>query len=351
MIRLDPAETTALIDGSIQMIDFKVLDQDGADVNASSMKWKVSGNLSPVTMFMASMQKLLIAPNETAETLTLTATDPADPSVTASAVIHLVRESDLKLQINPQSAMLAAGKTLQLTADVQPEAAKNLELKWGSSDESIATVDENGLISGRKAGKALITASIGKVYAQSEVLVLFKDVANPSSYYFDPVYWALENDITTGTGPDLFSPKDKVTRGQTVTFLYRMAGEPEVTPGNSFIDVDPDKYYAKAVYWALENGITTGYTDGSRKFGPNDKCTREQFVTFLYRAAGKPVPAETKMFADEKAGAYYVDAISWAAEKAITIGLDDGTDRFGVGMSCNRAMAVTFLMRYDQANQ
>lgn len=104
----------------------------------------------------------------------------------------------------------------------------------------------------------------------------------------------------TGTGPDLFSPNERVTRGQTVIFLYRMAGESEVTPDGTFSDVDPDKYYAKAVYWALENGITTGYMDGSGKFGPNDKCKREQFVTFLWRFAGKPKPQETKMFADEK---------------------------------------------------
>ena len=202
-------------------------------------------------MFVASLQKLMIAPDESAETLTLTATDPADPSVTASAAIHLVHESDLKLEINPQSAMFAAGKTLQLQADIHPEAAKNFELKWASSDDIVASVNANGLVSGLKAGKAVITASIGKVSAESELTVLFKDVANPSSYYFDPVYWA------------------------------------------------------------LENGITTGYTDGSGKFGPNDKCTREQFATFLWRAAGKPVPEETKMFVDEKAGAYYVDAILW----------------------------------------
>ena len=108
----------------------------------------------------------------------------------------------------------------------------------------------------------------------------FKDISS-TDYFYNAVLWAVENGITSGTGADTFSPATTVTRGQTVTFLYRAAGSPAVS-GGSFSDVAADAYYAKAVAWANENGITSGV--GSNKFAPNADCTRAQIVTLLYRA-------------------------------------------------------------------
>ena len=175
----------------------------------------------------------------------------------------------------------------------------------------------------------------------------FDDVKDPERYFYEPVYWAYNHkpQITKGTSPDLFSPDANVTRGQMVTFLWRLAGEPEPEGEAAFNDVKADRYFAKAIAWAAENEITTGYADGSGNFGPDDNCTREQIVTFLWRYAKKPAAEKTAEFTDTRANAYYLDALSWAAENEITLGLNDGTGRFGVGMSCTRAMAVTFLYR------
>ena len=179
---------------------------------------------------------------------------------------------------------------------------------------------------------------------------MFGDVADDSRYFYEPVYWAYFHkpvQITTGTSHTQFSPDKNVTRGQMVTFLYRLAGEPEPEDAKTFDDVDPSRYYAKAISWAASEGITTGYY-GTNNFGPDDNCTREQIVTFLWRFAETPAPVKSASFTDAKAGAYYLDALSWAAENGITVGLNDGTGRFGVGHTCTRGMCVTFLYRYNE---
>lgn len=102
------------------------------------------------------------------------------------------------------------------------------------------------------------------------------------AYYYDAVLWAVENGITSGTSATTFGPDATVTRGQTVTFLYRANGSPAVS-GNSFADVSADAYYADAVAWAVAEGITSG--TGDNMFSPNADCTRGQIVTFLYRDA------------------------------------------------------------------
>ncbi|MDO4413488.1 MAG: S-layer homology domain-containing protein [Erysipelotrichaceae bacterium] len=252
-----------------------------------------------------------------------------------------------------EAEMLVNEETV-LAAAVQPEDAENKNVIWTSSDEEYVTVDESGKVTALKPGKAVITVTTeeGGYKAECEVRVLFTDAADHDRYFFNPVYWAVDEGITVGYGGvDLFTPDGNVTRGQMVTFLYRLAGEPEVTGDKTFNDVDPEKFYAKAISWAAENDITTGYADGSGNFGPNDNCTREQIVTFLWRYAKKPAPEKTAEFTDTKAGAYYLDALSWAAENEITLGLNDGTGRFGVGHTCTRAMSVTFLYRFNSFNK
>ena len=110
----------------------------------------------------------------------------------------------------------------------------------------------------------------------------FTDVKS-GAYYYDAVLWAVEKGITKGTSDTTFSPDQTVTRGQTVTFLYRSDGAPAVTGDNSFTDVAADAYYADAVQWAVNESITTGTSAAT--FSPLDNCTRGQIVTFLYRGA------------------------------------------------------------------
>ena len=168
----------------------------------------------------------------------------------------------------------------------------------------------------------------------------FGDV-KPTAYYAVPVAWAVTNGITSGTGDGSFSPKKVCTREQVVSFLWKAAGSPEPEATSSpFPDVKPSKYYFKPVLWALERGITSGQSDG--RFGVGKACTREQVVSFLWKAIGSPEPEGTESpFTDVKPGKYYFKPVLWAVENGVTSGASATT--FGVGKSCTRAQIVTFL--------
>ncbi|MDD7671407.1 MAG: S-layer homology domain-containing protein [Clostridia bacterium] len=167
----------------------------------------------------------------------------------------------------------------------------------------------------------------------------FTDVS-PRDYYYEAVCWAAENEITGGVGGGLFAPDLTCTRAQIVTLLWRAAGSPEPQSTASFTDVAPDAYYAKAVSWAVEKGITTGTGDG--KFSPDAPCTRAQAVTFLFRAA-KAEASGAPDFRDVAADAYYAAAVKWATDNGITQGVGDGL--FAPDQLCTRSQIVTFLWR------
>ncbi len=168
----------------------------------------------------------------------------------------------------------------------------------------------------------------------------FTDVS-ANAFYTSPVIWATETGITKGTTETTFSPNQGCTRAQMVTFLWRAAGSPEPKSNNNpFTDVKQGAYY-KAILWAVENGITNGTT--ATTFSPNATCTRAQIVTFIYRAAGEPaVKNTTNPFQDVKQGAYY-KAILWAVENGITNGFTANT--FAPNSTCTRGQGVTFLYR------
>ena len=174
---------------------------------------------------------------------------------------------------------------------------------------------------------------------QEESTTDFADVKK-DTYYFDAVAWAVKNQITSGTSATEFTPDATCTRAQIVTFLWRAAGCPEPKTGSSFSDVPVGSYYAKAVAWAVERGITTGTGDG--RFSPDAGCTRAQAVTFLYRALGKQTDSSAK-FSDVPAGSYYADAVNWAVENNVTNGT--GAATFSPNADCTRAQIVTFLYR------
>ena len=138
-----------------------------------------------------------------------------------------------------------------------------------------------------------------------------------------------------------FSPDLSCTRAQAVTFLWRAAGMPESSGNTAFADVPADSYYAAAVAWAAENGITNG--TGSGCFSPDAPCTRAQIVTFLWRAAGEPESSGSTAFADVPAGSYYAAAVAWAAENNVTNGTGSGC--FSPDDLCTRAQIVTLLYR------
>ena len=189
------------------------------------------------------------------------------------------------------------------------------------------------------AGKVTVSATFAPEKTAADY---FADVP-ANSYYADAVLWAAKNGITGGIGNGLFGPNQPCTRAQIVTFLWRAAGSPEPKSMSSFSDVSADSYYAKAVAWAVENGITTGTGDG--KFSPDATCTRAQSVTFLFRAIGKLVDSKAE-FSDVLTDSYYANAVAWAVENGVTNGIGDGL--FGPDNSCTRAQIVTFLYRAYQ---
>ena len=170
----------------------------------------------------------------------------------------------------------------------------------------------------------------------------FTDIRE-SAYYYDPVLWAVANNVTNGTSDSTFSPDEGCTRAQVVTFLWRAAGKPAPASSESpFSDVKEGAYYYNAVLWAVETGITNGTSDTT--FSPDETCTRAQIVTFLWRYEEQPAPAGTSNpFADVKPSAYFGSAVLWAVEKGITNGTSATT--FDPEDTCTRAQVVTFLYR------
>ena len=189
------------------------------------------------------------------------------------------------------------------------------------------------------------TGTVTVKAVQPEPVNPFTDVAK-GKFYYDPVLWAISQDpqITTGVTNTTFEPDRICTRAHVVTFLWRANGCPDPQSMTSkFKDVkDTSKYYYKAVLWANEQGITTGYSDGT--FRPDDECTRGQVVTFLWRAKGSPKPTGvTNPFSDVPTGKYYTNAVLWALKNNITKGRTATT--FGPDDACTRGHAVTFLYR------
>ena len=174
--------------------------------------------------------------------------------------------------------------------------------------------------------------------------VIYLDVP-VNAYYAEAVEWAVENDVTSGTGPTTFSPDASCTRAQAMTFLWKAQGAPEPgRPQKAFGDVPENAYYAKSVFWALENGITSGFSADT--FGSDVVCTRAQIVCFLWNAAGRPSAAVSNPFRDVPQGAYYEQAVLWAVENGITTGLSD--DTFGPNEPCTRGQIVCFLYKAMQ---
>ena len=188
--------------------------------------------------------------------------------------------------------------------------------------------------------KVTVTATF--VQEKEEETLPLTDVT-ADAYYYDAVVWAVQNGVTTGTTATTFSPNASCTRAQMVTFLWRAAGSP--APAGTqmpFSDVSEDAYYHDAVLWAVEQGITTGLT--ATTFGSDTVVTRGQTVTFLHRFAGKPGAETSNPFTDVDAGAYYAGAVQWAVENGITSGTTAST--FSPSNPCTRAQIVTFLYRH-----
>lgn len=193
------------------------------------------------------------------------------------------------------------------------------------------------------ASKVTVTAAFAEKKAEPIVPEkLFADVS-ADDYYYEAVKWASENGVTGGIGENLFGANLPCTRAQIVTFLWRAAGSPEPKGMSGFVDVSADAYYAKAVAWAVEEGIVSGTS--ATTFNPDAVCTRAQSVAFLYRAFGEKVN-KAAGFSDVSADAYYADAVAWAVENGVASGIGGGL--FAPDQDCARGQIVAFLYRAYQ---
>ena len=240
--------------------------------------------------------------------------------------------------VSPRSA--EKGDTVTITA--KPDSGYQLD------DLTVTDKNGKELkLTDKGNGKYTFTMPASKVevnatFVKEVEISPFSDVST-SAYYYEAVKWAQEKGITGGIGNGLFGPNQPCTRAQIVTFLWRAAGSPVVNYAMNMTDVAEDAYYAEAVRWALSEGITTGTGDG--KFSPDTTCTRAQSVTFLFRAIGKLVDSKAE-FSDVLTDSYYANAVAWAVENGVTNGIGDGL--FGPDNSCTRAQIVTFLFRAYQ---
>ncbi len=259
------------------------------------------------------------------------------------------------------------------TCQTKPGSKVELTLKYNSFDENWNTVSNalegadvtvNGIsrllttnaegkvtVSFDEPGTYVISATSDKTIVPPACAIEVVEVANKSGFtdvaddspYADAVAWAVANKVTTGKTELEFKPEDNLSRGQAVTFLWRAKGCPEpATTENPFTDIDETSPYYKAVLWAVEQGITTGYT--ATEFKPHWPCNRAHMITFLWRAAGKPAPkADCTMFFDVDTNSFYMDALSWAYYEEIADGLEPHV--FGPAAPCVRGQAVDFIYR------
>ena len=244
------------------------------------------------------------------------------------------------------TAERAAGFKAYMNSGVQGFAYKengmNVVLFANSLTHKVHQRDEYAYISNFLFSSVLSD----KNYDGSESVALpFTDVAE-GAYYADAVAWAIQNKVTSGVSATTFAPNASCTRGQMVTFLWKAAGSPEPKSlTTAFTDVKSDAYYEKAVAWAVENKVTTGTS--ATTFSPDATVTRGQSVTFLWKANNSPAAEGTSAFTDVAAGVYYAPAVAWAVEKGVTSGMSATT--FAPNSNCTRAQIVTFLYRAASA--
>ena len=241
--------------------------------------------------------------------------------------------------LKAEAKTYVADKLAALQQELYKDFVTTDELAKASDARALAT--ENGKAMAEKAHK--LGVELVEYITKDDALEPghFTDV-KAGAYYEDAVKWAVDKAVTSGKTVTTFAPNESCTRAQAVTFLWRAAGSPEPTASEmTFTDVKAGSYYYKAVLWAVENKITSGMSD--TLFAPDATCSRSQIVTFLYRMQNSPESKAENPFTDVKADAYYANAVLWAVENGVTTGASATT--FDPAGDCTRGQIVTFLYR------
>ena len=269
-------------------------------------------------------------------------TDAQQEAVSALAQVAVVVDVDIVVGTVKQSAF--GGGRLTISIPYIPEKGEDTSTLavWYIRDDG--SIENKGGSYDAKSGCFVFETDHLSRYllVHTEQAMDFTDVP-ADAWYAGAVAWAVEQGITSGTSDTTFSPNVSCTRAQMVTFLWRASGSPKATGVNPFIDVSADAYYYDAVLWAAEKGITSGTT--ATTFSPDTTLTRSQTVTFLWRANGSPVVSGGS-FGDVAADAYYANAVAWAVFEGITSGT--GGNNFNPDADCTRAQIVTFMYRDAQ---
>jgi hypothetical protein len=254
-----------------------------------------------------------------------------------SSNVTIDRPTNGKVSVTPTAPSKGATVTINLTPDTGYQVGTVTVTDKDGKAVELTKVSDTKYTFTMPDGKVKVAATFTKAGAPTEG---FTDVP-ADAYYADAVKWAVEKGITNGLTATTFGPNNSCTRGQMVTFLWRAAGSPAATGTNSFSDVASGEYYYNAVLWAVEKGITNGTS--ATTFSPDATVNRGQTVTFLYRYAGTPAATGTSSFTDVAADAFYADAVKWAVAEEITNGTSSTT--FSPASNCTRGQIVTFMYR------
>lgn len=339
---------TATLTATVNPSDAAVRDVTWASSDTNVARVNTAGATCEVTAVGVGTATITVTTTDGSCTASCTVTVTNASSSSGSHTTYYPVNTPAKSEggyvvVSPKSA----SKGSAVTVTVTPES--------GYQVSSVQAVDEDGkklTLTDKGDGKYSFVMPGSKV----EVSASFAQVQKPEepspyrdvskdSYYYDAVQWASDKGITNGVADGVFAPDWVCTRGQIVTFLWRSVGSPAPkTAEMPFADVSEDAYYAQAVLWAVENGITKGTSETT--FSPDQTCTRAHAVAFLYRLAGSPAVTGSS-FQDVAADAYYNAAVAWAVQQGITNGTSETT--FSPDETCTRAQIVTFLYRMDQA--
>ena len=335
----DKAENVAKLNEG-KKLDLKIKNKDNGTLENSN----TTGTYEIVFEETPAFQTAENYEIEVVATGTLTINSRSSSSSGGSGVstypVSVTTPKNGKVSVDPRNAAKGAAVTVTVTPDSGYEMDKLTVTD--ASGKTISTTDKgNGKFTFTMPnGKVSVSATF-KQTTVTPPSTGFVDVP-ASAYYADAVKWAVEKGITTGTSATTFSPEASCTRAQMVTFLWRAAGSPAPkATTTAFTDLDKSAYYYDAVLWAVEQGITTGTS--STTFSPNATVTRGQTVTFLYRFAGQPAVSGSSSFTDVNSSDYYAAAVQWAKEQGITSGTSDTT--FSPTNDCTRGQIVTFLYR------
>lgn len=339
------------IEDAVAALKYKSADYTKVDAALAKVPSDVNGYTDAS---VAALNAAIAAVDRTKNITEQTAVDAMATAI-ENAIAGLTRKSSGSSgSSTPRYEVTAPSQTAGGTVSVSPKNASKgstvtitVTPAEGYEIGSVTVKDAKGntiAVTDKGNGKYTFTmpgskVSIGTAFIKTPETSPFDDVS-VDAYYFDAVKWAADKGITGGVSDNLFAPDDGCTRAHIVTFLWRAAGSPEPKSMAGFTDVSASAYYAKAVAWAVENGVTNGTT--ATTFDPDAVCTRAQAVAFLARALnGKGGSAAA--FTDVPADSYYADAVAWAVANSVTNGVS--SDRFAPNNRCTRAQITAFLYR------